>query len=109
MTKIPRLGALCLGPLAASTLLGGFFGARALAGGSRLSDHLRLYTAMVGAVEEEYAEDVKSDRLVASPIREMLRTPAPPPNVFEPREYTSRHERHKRSVYSLGITVQSGD
>jgi carboxyl-terminal processing protease len=109
MRKITRLGALCLGILAASTLLGGFFGSRALAGGSRLSDHLRLYTAMVGAVEEEYAEDVKSERLVASSIREMLRTLDPHSNFFEAREYTSLQERQKGSYYGLGITVQAVD
>src|SRR5215470_7655740 len=109
MTKITRLGALCLGTLAASTLLGGFFGSRALAGGSRLSDQLRLYTAMVGAVEDEYAEDVKSDRLVASSIREMLRTLDPHSNFFEAREYNSLQERQKGSYYGLGITVQSVD
>jgi len=109
MTKITRLGALSLGVLAASTLLGGLFGGRALAGGSRLSDHLRLYTAMVGAVEEEYADEVKSDRLVASSIREMLRTLDPHSNFFEAKEYTNLQERQKGSYYGLGITVQSVD
>jgi carboxyl-terminal processing protease len=109
MTKITRLGALSLGVLAASTLLGGFFGARALAGGSKLSDHLRLYTAMVGAVEEDYVDEVKSDRLVASSIREMLRTLDPHSNFFEAKEYTNLQERQKGSYYGLGITVQSVD
>src|SRR4029453_7799779 len=110
MTKITRLGALCLGTLAASTLLGGFFGARALAGGSRLSDHLRLYTAMGGAVEEENAEDVKSDRAaVASCARGILLPLDPHSNFFEAREYPSLQERQKGSYYGLGITVQSVD
>ncbi|HSB62495.1 MAG TPA: S41 family peptidase [Vicinamibacteria bacterium] len=107
--KISRLGAFSLAVVALSTLLGGLLGGRALAGGGRLADHLRLYTAMVGAVEQEYADEVKSDRLVAASIREMLRTLDPHSNFFEAREYTSLQERQKGSYYGLGITVQSVD
>ena len=103
MRKITRLGALCLGILAASTLLGGFFGARVLAGGSRLSDHLRLYTAIVGAVEEEYAEEVKSDRLVAVLHPRDAADARPPLQLPRRRkEYTSLQERQKGSYYGLG-------
>jgi carboxyl-terminal processing protease len=107
--KPARLSALCVGLLAASTLAGGFLGDRVLAGGGRLSDHLRLYTAMLGAVEDEYAEEVKSDRLVSASIREMLRTLDPHSNFFEAKEYTNLQERQKGSYYGLGITVQAID
>ncbi|HWW94607.1 MAG TPA: S41 family peptidase [Vicinamibacteria bacterium] len=107
--KPARFTALCVGLLAASTLAGGFLGDRVLAGGGRLSDHLRLYTAMLGAVEDEYAEEVKSDRLVSSSIREMLRTLDPHSNFFEAKEYTNLQERQKGSYYGLGITVQAID
>jgi carboxyl-terminal processing protease len=92
-----------------AALAGGLFGGRALAGGSRLSEHLRLYTAILGAVEEEYADEVKSDRLVSASIREMLRTLDPHSNFFEAREYGQLQERQKGSYYGLGITVQSVD
>jgi carboxyl-terminal processing protease len=107
--KPARFTALCVGLLAASTLAGGFLGDRVLAGGGRLSDHLRLYTAMLGAVEDEYAEEVKSDRLVSASIREMLRTLDPHSNFFEAKEYTNLQERQKGSYYGLGITVQAID
>jgi carboxyl-terminal processing protease len=107
--KPARLSAFCVGLLAASTLAGGFLGDRVLAGGGRLSDHLRLYTAMLGAVEDEYAEEVKSDRLVSASIREMLRTLDPHSNFFEAKEYTNLQERQKGSYYGLGITVQAID
>jgi carboxyl-terminal processing protease len=107
--KTARFTALCAGLLAASTLAGGFLGDRVLAGGGRLSDHLRLYTAMLGAVEDEYAEEVKSDRLVSASIREMLRTLDPHSNFFEAKEYTNLQERQKGSYYGLGITVQAID
>jgi len=107
MKKITRLGALSLSVVVLSAGAGGLFGGRALAGGSRLSDHLRLYTAMVGAVEQEYVDDVKSDRLVSASIREMLRTLDPHSNFFEAKEYSSLQERQKGSYYGLGITVQA--
>ncbi len=98
-------GALLLG----STLAGGVFGDRVLAGTSRLSDHLRTYTAVVSAIEEEYAEEVPSERLVSASIREMLRTLDPHSNFLETREYGQLQERQKGSYYGLGITVQSVD
>ena len=64
MNNTARLGTLSVTVVVVATLAGGFLGGRVLAGGSRLSDHLRLYTAIVGAVEQEYADEVKSDRLV---------------------------------------------
>jgi carboxyl-terminal processing protease len=107
--KPTRLGVFALVLLVGSAALGGLFGPRVLAGGNRLSDQLRLYTAIVGTIEDNYAEEVKSDRLVASSIREMLRTLDPHSNFFEAKEYTSLQERQKGSYYGLGITVQSVD
>jgi carboxyl-terminal processing protease len=109
LVKPTRLGVFCLVLLAVSAVLGGVFGDRVLAGGNRLSDQLRLYTSIVSVIEDNYAEDVKSDRLVSSSIREMLRTLDPHSNFFEAREYTSLQERQKGSYYGLGITVQSVD
>src|SRR3989442_10668326 len=109
MNNTTRLGTLSVTVVAVSTLAGGFLGGRVLAGGSRLSDHLRLYTAIVGAVEQEYVDDVKSDRLVSASIRELLRTLDPHSNFFEAKEYTNLQERQKGSYYGLGITVQAVD
>lgn len=107
--RITRLGSISLGVLAASTLAGGLLGDRVLAGGSRLNDHLRLYTAIVGAIEDQYVDEVKSDRLVSTSIREMLRTLDPHSNFLENREYGQLQERQRGSYYGLGITVQSVD
>src|SRR6266581_2670625 len=109
MNNTTRLGTLSVTVVAVSTLAGGFLGGRVLAGGSRLSDHLRLYPAIVGAVEQEYVDDVKSDRLVSASIRELLRTLDPHSNFFEAKEYTNLQERQKGSYYGLGITVQAVD
>jgi len=107
--KLSRIGAVSLGLLAGSTLAGGALGGRALAGGSRLSDEMRLYTAMLAAVERDYVDEVPSDRLVSSSIREMLRTLDPHSNFFEQKDYQTMQERQKGQYYGLGITVQSVD
>jgi carboxyl-terminal processing protease len=98
---------LSLGLLALSTLAGGLLGDRVLAGGSRLGDQLRLYTAILGAVEEQYVDEIKSDRLISSSIREMLRTLDPHSNFLETKDYSQLQERQKGSYFGLGITVQS--
>ena len=84
-------------------------GKRALAGGGRLNEQLHLYTAMLSAVESDYVEEVPSDRLVSSSIRELLRTLDPHSNFFEQRDYQTMQERQKGQYYGLGITVQSVD
>ena len=107
--KLSRLGAVSVGLLVGSTLAGGLLGGRAQAGGGRLSEQMRLYTAMMSAVESEYVEDVPSDRLVSGSIREMLRTLDPHSNFFEQKDYQTMQERQKGQYYGLGITVQSID
>jgi carboxyl-terminal processing protease len=107
--KVSRLGALSIGLVVGSTLAGGFFGGRAIAGGGRLNEQLHLYTAMLGAIERDYMEEVGSDKLVSGSIKEMLRTLDPHSNFFEQRDYQSMQERQKGQYYGLGITVVSVD
>jgi carboxyl-terminal processing protease len=90
-------------------LAGGLLGERVLAGGTRLNEQLRLYTAIVGAIEDQYVDEVKSERLVSTSIREMLRTLDPHSNFLETKEYGQLQERQRGSYYGLGITVQSID
>ncbi|MBI3932381.1 MAG: S41 family peptidase [Acidobacteria bacterium] len=107
--RTKRLGTFSTVLLVASTVAGGLLGDRVLAGSSRLPDHLRQYSAILAAIEDQYVDEVKSDRLVATSIREMLRTLDPHSNFLETREYGQLQERQKGSYYGLGITVQSVD
>src|SRR5262245_52100273 len=107
--KMSGLGRISLGVLVGCTLAGGLFGGKVLAGSTRLGDQLRLYTAMLNEVEGSYAEDLKSDRLVSSSIRELLRTLDPHSNFLEIKEYSTLQERQRGSYHGLGITVQSVD
>jgi carboxyl-terminal processing protease len=105
--KLSRFSALSAAVILVSSLAGGLFGGRALAGGSRLNEQLRLYTAMIAAIEEGYADEVKTERLVSASIREMLRSLDPHSSFFEAKEYGQLQERQKGQYYGLGITVQS--
>src|SRR5574341_1304897 len=105
--KLSRLGAVSIGLVVGSTLAGGLLGRSAIAGSGRLNEQLHLYTAMLGAIEREYVEDVQSERLVSGSIREMLRTLDPHSNFFEQRDYQTMQERQKGQYYGLGITAQS--
>src|SRR5262245_14036783 len=107
--KLSRLGTVSIGLVVGSTLAGGVLGKRAFAGGGRLNDQLHLYTAMLNTVQNEFVEDVPSDRLVSGSIRELLRTLDPHSNFFEQRDYQTMQERQKGQYYGLGITVQSVD
>ncbi len=102
-----RLGPLSVVILVSSTLIGGVFGERVLAGSGELSEHLRVYTAILGTIEDQYVDEVGSDRLVSTSIREMLRSLDPHSNFLQTREFSSLQERQRGSYYGLGITVQS--
>ncbi len=107
--KLSRLGAVSVGLVVGSTLAGGLVGGRALAGSGRVNEQLQLYTAMLGAVEREYVEEVPSDRLVSGSIRELLRTLDPHSSFFEQNDYRTMQERQKGQYYGLGITVVAVD
>ncbi len=107
--RLTRIGAVSLGLFVGSVVAGGFVGGRVLAGGGQLSEQLRLYTAMLSAIQQDYVDDVPSDRLVSASIRELLRTLDPHSNFFEQKDYQTMQERQKGQYYGLGITVQSVD
>jgi carboxyl-terminal processing protease len=104
-----RLGVLCLGIVAASALTGGWLGESVMADPDHLDGHLRLYTAILGTIQDQYVDETPPERLVAASIREMLRTLDPHSNFLEVRQYSSLQERQRGSYYGLGITVQSVD
>ena len=107
--KLSRLGVLSAAVLIGATFAGGLLGNRVLAGGGDLNEELKLYTAMLAAIERDYVEEVPSHRLVSSSIRQMLRTLDPHSNFFEQKDYKSMQERQKGKYYGLGISVQSID
>jgi carboxyl-terminal processing protease len=110
MLKRPsRVAALSFLLISGSSLMGGWLGGRASAGGSRLSDSLRTYTSILAVIEEQYVDEVKPEKIIAASIRELLRTLDPHSNFLDNKDYSSLQERQKGSYYGLGITVSAVD
>jgi carboxyl-terminal processing protease len=86
-------------------ILGGLLGGIALARQDEVSQHYRLFTAALAAVESEYVEKVDSDRLVYSSIDGMLRTLDPHSSFLDPSTYARMRERQEGRYYGLGISI----
>jgi carboxyl-terminal processing protease len=92
-----------------SALVGGFFGSSVLATQDEITQHYRIFTSALAAVERDYVEEVPPDRLVYGAIEGMLHTLDPHSSFFNPREYSAMRERQQGSYYGLGIQIQSLD
>jgi carboxyl-terminal processing protease len=91
-----------------SALAGGFYGS-VMAGQNEVSQHYRVFTAALAAIDREYVEEVPSDRLVYGGIEGMLKTLDPHSSFFDPREYARMRERQEGRYYGLGIQIQPID
>jgi carboxyl-terminal processing protease len=88
-----------------SAIAGGLLGGSVLARQDEVSQHHRLFTAALAAVQSEYAEKVEPDRLVYSAIDGMLRTLDPHSNFLDPRSYARMREQQEGRYYGLGISI----
>lgn len=91
-----------------SALAGGFYGS-VFARQDEVTQHYRVFTAALAAVEREYVEEVPSDRLVYGGVEGMLKTLDPHSSFFDPREYAQMRERQEGRYYGLGIQIQPID
>src|SRR4030095_11315842 len=89
--------------------IGGLFGNRVMATQDRTNDRLRVYTAALAAIENEYVEPPETSQLVYGSIDGMLRTLDPHSTFFDPRSYAQMRERQEGKYYGLGITINSSD
>ncbi len=91
-----------------STLVGGYYGS-VLARQNEITQHYRVFTAALAAIDREYVEEVPSDRLVYGGIEGMLKTLDPHSSFFDPRRYAQMRERQEGRYYGLGIQIQPID
>jgi carboxyl-terminal processing protease len=89
-----------------SALVGGFYGRSALATEDRVSEHYRVFTAALAAIENQYVEKPDSERLVYAAVGGMVQTLDPHSNFLDPRTYAQLRERQEGRYYGLGITIQ---
>ena len=90
-------------------LLGGFYGRSALVAQDQIPDQYKVFTAALGAVENNYVGEVESDRLVYGAITGMLQTLDPHSSFMDPRSYAQMRERQEGRYYGLGISIQVVD
>ena len=90
-------------------LLGGFYGQSALVAQDQIPEQYKVFTAALGAVENNYVGEVESDRLVYGAITGMLQTLDPHSSFMDPRSYAQMRERQEGRYYGLGISIQVVD
>ncbi|HEY6361465.1 MAG TPA: S41 family peptidase [Vicinamibacterales bacterium] len=86
-------------------LAGGFFGRNALSAQDKVPDQYKVFTAALGAIEQNYVGEVESDRLVYGAISGMLQTLDPHSSFMDPRSYAQMRERQEGRYYGLGISI----
>src|SRR3954467_5649225 len=91
-----------------SALVGGFYGS-VLGRQDEVTQHYRVFTAALAAIDREYVEEVPSDRLVYGGIEGMLKTLDPHSSFFDPRQDAQLPERQEGRYYGLGIQIQPID
>ena len=94
--------------LMVSGLAGAMFGAQApVAKDTDVDNALKNFSSVLGLVEENYVEEVDSDKAVYGAIAGMLRTLDPHSTFFDPKAFASTREDQRGKYYGLGITVTS--
>jgi carboxyl-terminal processing protease len=91
--------------IAFSAVAGGFWGRSALVAQDQIPDQYKVFTAALGAIEENYVGEYESDRLVYSGITGLLQTLDPHSSFMDPRSFAQMRERQEGRYYGLGITI----
>ena len=94
--------------LTISALIGGWYGGQVQATTKAPEDRdtsLKLFSTLLGTVEDNYATPVDSDKAVYGSIDGMLRTLDPHSKFFDPKAFSSLREDQRGKYYGLGITV----
>ena len=68
-------------------LAGGVWGRSALVAQDQIPDQYKVFTAALGAIEDNYVGEFESDRLVYSAITGMLQTLDPHSSFMDPRSF----------------------
>jgi len=95
-----------------SSLLVGFISGKAegTPGSSDIkssNEFLVDFSEALDSIQENYAEDMRPDRLVYNAIKGMLQALDPHSNFFDPKAFADLREDQKSLYFGLGIKVQS--
>jgi len=104
-----RFGSLAGLVIAFCALAGGLWGRSSLVAQDQLPDQYKVFTAALGAIEDNYVGEYESDRLVYSAITGMLQTLDPHSSFMDPRSFAQMRERQEGRYYGLGISINVVD
>lgn len=105
-----RLGILVSIMVLTAALVGGFLGDRVNAGPpleKNTEALLKNFTEVLAIVQARYVRPVKSDELVESSVRGLLRTLDPHSSFFATTDYSRLQEEQQGKYYGLGITIRA--
>jgi carboxyl-terminal processing protease len=94
--------------IAIASLAGGLWGNRVQATGKAsedLNELLRAYSEVINLAEENYADQIDSQKTIYDSIRGMLKTLDPHSNFFDPKSFAQFREDQRGNFYGLGITI----
>lgn len=94
--------------IALASLAGGFWGNRVQAtskSAEDINDLLRGYAEVLSIAEDNYADEVDTQKTVYESIRGMLKTLDPHSNFFDPKSFSQFREDQRGNFYGLGITI----
>jgi len=93
-----------------SSLVSGIKGGSVVAGAGAPqraeNEFLKNFTDAVDIIQNNYVDNVGSDKLIYSAIKGMLRALDPHSSFFEPKEFTRLREEQHSKYYGLGIRVR---
>ncbi len=90
-----------------SSTLGGVVGGKVLSNEKLVSEHMKHFTALLAAVEENYVDKIPTQKVVGGAITGLLNSLDPHSNFLDEEAYASLQEEQHGSFYGLGITIQS--
>jgi carboxyl-terminal processing protease len=106
-----RFAAIALTIIISSTLVGGLIGDNAAAGTpipqTSPNEFLSNFSEALDIIQQNYVEDVGSDKLVYSAIKGMLRGLDPHSSFFDPKDYSKLREEQHAKYYGLGIRIRA--
>jgi carboxyl-terminal processing protease len=90
-----------------SSTLGGVVGGKVLSNEKLVTEHMKHFTALLAAVEDNYVDKIPTQKVVGGAINGLLNSLDPHSNFLDEEAYASLQEEQHGSFYGLGITIQS--
>jgi len=106
-----RFAVLLLAIILVASIAGGLLGSNnsekaAIAGSTSPNEFLSNYTEALEVIQQNYVDNIGSDKLVYGSIKGMLRVLDPHSNFLDPKDFARLREDQQSKYYGLGIRVR---